>query len=113
MEKGGSEYAEYWSYEGSDSVHAGEHAQEFGLNKDSLEEYNQAAKNFVKTKEKGNMLFVKKNGSVYKYNPNTKQFAVITKDGKIVTYFKTSLRYFLNEFKKGGDYWLYKGDEDE
>lgn len=41
-----------------------------------------------------------------------KEFAIITKDGKIVTYYKTSLRYFLNEFRnKGGIYWLYEGDE--
>lgn len=110
MEKGPSTYAEYWTYEGSDVLHTIEHAKEFNLKDNDLEKYRQAARNFIRHKEKGNMLFVKKNGSVYKYNPNTKEFAVISKNGKIITYFKTSLRYFLKEFTKGGAYWLYKGD---
>ena len=114
MEKGPSTFAEYWAYEGSDAVHVGEHANEFGLDKTQLYTYRQAAKKFVITKIQGNMLFKKANGSIYKYNPSTKEFAIITKDGKIVTYYKTSLRYFINEFRnKGGVEWLYKGEYDE
>ena len=111
MEKGPSDLADDWAYENSDTIHTSRHAPEFGFDGNDIERYKQAAKNFIVTKTKGNMLFQKANGSTYKYNPKTKEFAIYTRDGKTVTYFRTSLRYFLNEYRKGNAEWLYKGDE--
>lgn len=37
--------------------------------------------------------FVDKNGSTYKYNITTNTFAIISKDGYVITYFKPSAGY--------------------
>ena len=112
MEKGPSNLVEYWAYEGSDMVHCNEHAEEFGLNKNQVVEYCGLAKSFIRTKEKGNMLFQKPNGSIYKYNPITKQLGIYSKSGKLISFFKTSMKYYLREFNKAdGAIWLYKGEE--
>ena len=114
MEKGPSTFGSQWAYPGSDEVHADKHGPEFGFDKKDVVLYRTAAQVFVNTKEYGNMLFRKKNGSIYKYKPSTKELAVYTKNGIMITYYRTSLRYFINEFNnKGGVEWLYKGDYDD
>lgn len=50
----------------------------------------------------------KKLHSTYKYNVATNEFMIISKHGKIVTYYTPSkeLRYFYSRFKLYGDYWI-------
>lgn len=109
MEKGPSTFAEYWTSEFSEVEHF-KHAKEFGFTK--LEDYSKAAKNFA-NKRSGNIkIFKSRNGSIYKYDIETKEFIIISKDGKIVTYFKTSYRYFIKEYERKGSYWI-KGGESE
>lgn len=106
MEKGPSEYAEYWTSEEREVKHFNSHAKEFGYSK--ITQYSKAAKNFANSKERGIKSFKAYNGSIYKYNPNTNEFAIISKDGKIVTYFKPTDEafYFERQFYEYGDYWL-------
>ena len=51
--------------------------------------YNANAVKFANTVDrKNNVSFVARNGTTYKYNKNNGTFAIITKRGIVVTYFK-------------------------
>ena len=106
MEKGPSTFAEYWTSEYLEIRHFNDHGHEFGYN--NINEYSKSAKNFANNNEKGIKSFRAKNGSIYKYNPKTNEFMIITKDGKIITYFKPSggSGYFENQFIDKGDSWI-------
>ncbi len=99
MEKGPSEYAEYWTSEFSEVLHY-KHANEFGFKK--ITEYSKAAKAFANSKDSSNLAFKRNDGSICKYNPNTKEFIATSKSGRIITYFRTSFKYFIKEFLKNG-----------
>lgn len=67
--------------------HFNNHGKSMGF--DSKESYKQHAIKFANTIDKKNCKsFVDKNGSTYKYNKKTNEFAIITKDGYVVTYYK-------------------------
>ncbi len=64
------------------------------LNFDSRECYKQHAIKFANTIDKNNCeSFVGKNQSTYKYNKKTNEFAIITKNGYVVTYYKPTGGY--------------------
>ena len=50
----------------------------------------------------------KKFHSIYKYNVATNEFMIISKHGKIVTYYTPTdkLSYFYGQFEKYGVYWI-------
>ena len=69
--------------------------------------YEAKAVSFANTVDrKNNVSFVDINGSTYKFNKKTGEFAVITKSGIVVTYFKPKegYDYYLNEKKGRGRY---------
>ena len=105
MEKGPSTYAEYWTSPENEVKHF-KHAKEFGF--DKLTQYSQSAKKFAENNERGIKSFRAMNGSIYKYSSKTNEFMIISKDGKIVTYFKpTNPHSFIeNKFDECGDYWI-------
>ena len=78
--------------------HYDDHGKVMGF--DSKESYKQHAIKFANTIDKKNCeTFVdKKTGATYKYNKKTNEFAIITKDGYITTYFKPREGY--NYYKK-------------
>ncbi len=79
--------------------HFNDHGKSMGF--DSKESYKQHAIKFANTIDRKNCTsFVAKNGSTYKYNKVTNEFAIITKDGYIVTYYKPT-----------GEYSYYKNQE--
>ena len=47
---------------------------------------------------------IDKKGSTHKYNKKTNEYAVITKDGYVVTYYKpaTGYKYYIDQKKKKG-----------
>ncbi len=106
MEKGPSEFAKYWVRDELEVSHFNDHAKEFDY--DKIIQYSVAAKKFVENEERGIKSFKAYNGSIYKYNPRTNEFAIISKNGKIVTYFKPTggNRFIYNKFDEYGDYWL-------
>ena len=107
MEKGPSTFAEYWTNEYSEIYHFNEHGEEMGYEND-IEGYSKAAKNFANNNKQGIKSFRARNGSTYKYDPKTNEFGIISKDGKIVTYFEpTNPNTFIyNKFNECGDYWI-------
>ena len=67
--------------------HFNKHGAEFGYTNES--EYLKGAQDFIGTKgNEGVLSKIRANGDTVIYNPNTNEFAVVTKDGTIVTYFK-------------------------
>lgn len=72
------------------------------VNVSSKESYAAHAVSFANTVDrKNNKSFVDKNGSTYKYNVVTNEFAVITKKGVVVTYYKPAAGYeYYKEQKK-------------
>lgn len=70
------------------SNHFGKHGSEFGFT--TVEEYENAAQNFVKTKGNDGVLSKvrQSDGATIIYNPSTNEFSVVAKDGVIQTYFK-------------------------
>lgn len=48
-----------------------------------------------------------KRHSTYKYDTETNEFIIISKDGKIVTYYEPTdgIDYFYRQFDEYGDYW--------
>lgn len=57
---------------------------------------------FAKSEESNLKVFKRTDGSICKYNSNTKEFVAISKEGKIITYYKSSMRYFIHEWNKNG-----------
>lgn len=106
MEKGPSEYAENWTSPENEVEHF-KHAKEFNL---KPYEYSESAKRFIENEDDDNLIFKTEDGTVYKYNESTKEFIIISKNGKIVTYYKTSLRYYLKLFKDLNGEWIQGGN---
>ena len=76
--------------------HYSDHGKEVGA--PSKESYAAKAVKFANTVDRKNCVsFVDKKGSTYKYNKVTEEFAIISKDGYVITYFKP---------KGGYDYYL-------
>ena len=73
--------------------HFNDHGKEMEF--DSKESYKQHAIKFANTIDKKNCIsFVDSNtGATYKYNKVTNEFAIITKDGYVATYFKPKEGY--------------------
>jgi len=107
MEKGPSTSAEYWTSEYSEVKHFDKHGEEMGYRND-IQGYSQAAKNFANNNGRHIKSFKAQNGSTYKYNPKTNEFGIISKNGKIVTYFEPERgeEYFNDQFENFGDYWI-------
>lgn len=85
--------------------HYNEHKKNMGF--DSKESYKQHAIKFANTIDRKNCeSFVDKNGSTYKYNKKTNEFAIITKDGFVIIYYKPkdSYDYYKNQKKTKGKY---------
>ena len=84
--------------------HFYDHGKDMGF--DSKESYKQHAIKFANTVDKKNCTsFVySKTGSTYKYNKVTNEFAIITKDGYVVTYFKPKevYDYYKKQLSKYG-----------
>ncbi len=86
--------------------HFNDHGKSMGF--DSKESYKQHAIKFANTIDRKNCTsFVAENDSTYKYNKVTNEFAIITKDGYIVTYYKPTgeYSYYKNQeikYSKGG-----------
>jgi RHS repeat-associated protein len=69
------------------SDHFKKHGAEFGYTNES--EYLKGAQDFIETKgNEGVLSNVRTNGDTIIYNPNTNEFAVVSKDGTISTYFR-------------------------
>ena len=45
-------------------------------------------------------IFIGKDSCTNKYNKETKEYIKINEQGKIITYYKTSFRYFKKELEK-------------
>lgn len=103
MEKGPSEFAEYWTSELNEIVHFKRHGKQMGYTK--IRDYSKAAQNFIKGGN--NLSFTAKDGSQYYYNKDTNEFGIVSRNGGIVTYFPPSdgFEYFYNQFNLYGDYW--------
>jgi hypothetical protein len=75
------------------------HAKEMGFETPEL--YEQAAKNFVSSRDKNILTYQRTRGSfkgeIMRYNSKTKEFSVINKKGYIKTYYKTDYDYFLKQ----------------
>ncbi len=69
------------------SDHFNKHGAEFGYTNES--QYLKGAQDFIGTKgNQGVLSKVRANGETVIYNPKTNEFAVLSKDGSIITYFK-------------------------
>ena len=99
MEKGPSTYAEYWTSPYNEVEHY-KHAKEFGF--DKITDYSEAAIKFGKSEDEHLKIFRRSDDSICKYNNETKEFIAISKEGKIITYYKSSMRYFIHEWNKYG-----------
>ena len=101
MEKGPSTYAEYWTSEYSEVDHFDRHGYLLGY--DTITEYSQGARNFINSSSSNIRKFKAPNGSIYMFNRKTYEFAIISRSGKIVTYYyleggsKTFDRLLINE----------------
>lgn len=84
--------------------HYNKHAEDMGLT--TKESYASHALKFANTVDKINCVsFVHtKTGSTYKYNKVTNEFAIITKDGYVVTYYKpqSGYKYYKSQKAKYG-----------
>ena len=85
MEKGPSTYAEYWTSPYAEIDHFDRHGELLGY--DTIIEYSEGAKNLIKSSNIYLRKFKAPNGSVYIFNKKTYEFVIITKTGKIVTYY--------------------------
>lgn len=108
MEKGPSTYAEYWTSPYNEVNHFYFHADEFGFT--LITEFSQAAKDFANREGENIISFTaneEKHWSIYKYDKDTNEFIIISRDGKIVTYFppEDGIEYFYRQFDKWGDHW--------
>ena len=85
MEKGPSTYAEYWTSEYFEADHFDRHGYLLGY--DTITEYSQGARNFINSSSSNIRKFKAPNGSIYMFNRKTYEFAIISRSGKIVTYY--------------------------
>lgn len=66
----------------------------------TMDEYLERARKLINSKPGGNILIkTRSNGDILFYNKSTNEFAVVTKDGVIRTYFKPKegIRYFKKQ----------------
>ena len=74
-------------------AHFIKHGYQFGAI--SQENYLEDAKKLLDAPQGTGILEkIRENGDILRYNPSTKEFAVMTKTGRIRTYFKTSDQYW-------------------
>lgn len=81
--------------------HYNDHGKSMGFS--NVYDYTQHAIKFANTVDrKNNVSFIDKNGSTYKYSKKTNEFAIIKKDGTVVTYFipETKYKYYLKQKKE-------------
>lgn len=101
MEKGPSTYAEYWTSEYAEVDHFDRHG--FLLGYDTITEYSLGARNFINSFSRNMRKFRIPNGSIYMFNKKTYEFAIVSRFGKIVTYYyleggmKAFERLLINE----------------
>ena len=98
MEKGPSENTKYWTSPENEVEHF-KHAKEFGF-EDYPYKYSRKAVMFAQNSNSDLYIFKGEDGCINKYNEITKEYIKINSDGKIITYYKTSLRYFEKEMQK-------------
>lgn len=82
-------------------IHFTKHKKDFNIS--DIKHYLAKSIVFANTADyKNNVSFVDKNGTTYKYSLKTNEFAIITKEGIIITYFKPKdgYKYYLNEKEK-------------
>lgn len=108
MEKGPSEFAEYWTSPYDEVNHFYFHADEFGFT--LITEYSRAALEFARASNDDIISFTAnetKNWSTYKYNKKTNEFMIISRNGKIVTYYPPTrgLEYFYERYRMYGHHW--------
>lgn len=105
MEKGPSIYAEYWTSERNEVYHFYEHGYDMGYG--WITDYSEAAVEFVQSDSETMMSFSSEDGTTYLYDPDTNEFAMLSNDGKIITYFSPDrgLDYFNDLFAEYGDHW--------
>ncbi len=82
-----------------------DHYQRHGsqVKSDSKESYIAHSVRFANTIDRKNCVsFVDKRGTTYKFNKRTDEFAIITKKGIVVTYYKTDrgYSYYLDQINK-------------
>lgn len=82
-----------------------DHFQRHGeqVKADTKEAYAAKAVRFANTIDKKDCVsFVAKNGTTYKFNKKTGEFAVIIKEGIVVTYFKpkTGIAYYESQVRR-------------
>ena len=78
--------------------HFEDHGKQMGT--PTKEAYNAKAVRFANTVDKKNCMIKKdKNGTTYKYNKKTNEFAMVTKKGIVITYFKPKdgIEYFKKQ----------------
>lgn len=82
-------------------THFEEHGKSMGLS--SEESYAAHAVKFANAIDRKNCVsFIDKEGSTYKFNKVTLEFAIITKDGYVVTYFKPTRGYnYYKDVERG------------
>ena len=85
MEKGPSEYAEFWTSEFNEVSHIKRHSKHMKFK--NPYDYSKAAKEFALNQDPNILSFKSMQGATYKYNPDTNEFIIISRYGKIVTYF--------------------------
>lgn len=84
-----------------------DHAKRHGsqVKAESEESYNAHSVKFANTIDRKNCVsFIDKRNSTYKYNKKTNEFAVITKDGIVATYYppEKGYKYYLEQKKEKG-----------
>ncbi len=109
MEKGPSEHAENWTSPYAEVNHFYSHAYDMGIT--SIVEYSSKAVDFLNRNGDSIISFKatsEKFYSTYKYDTETDEFMIISKNGKIVTYYEPEggIDYFYSRFDEYGDYWL-------
>ena len=106
MEKGPSENAKYWTSPENEVEHF-KHAKEFGF-EDYPYKYSKKAVEFLNDKDLNIREFTDKDGTIYRYRESTNEFMMVSRDGKIITYYppRSDGKYFENLFLKYGYEWL-------
>lgn len=86
------------------SHHFDEHGKQMGF--DSVKTYGAHAVSFANKVDRNNCVsFIDEKGSTYKYNKKTNEFAIITKKGVVVTYFKPKDGYYYYKKQKEMKKW--------
>ena len=109
MEKGPSKYAKYWTSPYGELNHFYYHAYDMGItriidySKKAIDFFNYQSDSIIEFKANS-----KKYYSTYKYDVESNEFMIISRYGKIVTYYEPEegIDYFYSQFDKYGDYWI-------